>query len=227
MRSFVVLSALIAAGATSGAAQQTPDTTVLRPVVISATRVPMDRQAAPASVTVITGDELKARGIATVSEALASVPGLAVVQSGSFGATTSLFARGGESDYVKVLVDGVPLNNPGGSFDFATLTTDNIDRIEVVRGPTSVVYGSDAVAGVVQLFTRRGDGPPRGFADVRGGSFGTIEGTAGVAGGSTRLGYLFGAASRETDGIHPFNNDYSNRVLSGRLSFAPSARPIS
>jgi len=99
-------------------AQQSTDTTVLRPVVISATRVPIDQQRAPASVTVIRGEDLRSRGIANVSDALASVPGLMVVRSGSFGATTSLFARGGESDYVKVLVDGVPLNNPGGAFDF-------------------------------------------------------------------------------------------------------------
>jgi vitamin B12 transporter len=170
-------------------AQQSPDTTVLRPVVISATRVPIDRRAAPASVTTITGDELRARGITMVSDALAMVPGLAIVQSGSFGATTAVFARGGESDYLKVLVDGVPLNKPGGAFDFATLTTDNLDRIEVVRGPTSVVYGSDAVAGVVQLFTRRVAGPPRGSVDVRGGTYGTIDGNAGVAGQSSLAGY--------------------------------------
>ena len=153
-----VLAAIVA-GPLSLAAQQSADTTVLRPVVISATRIPIDRQAAPASVTVISGDDLRARGITSVSDALASVPGLAVVRSGSFGATTALFARGGESDYVKVLVDGVPLNNPGGVFDFATLTTDNLERIEIVRGPASVVYGSDAVAGVMQLFTRRGIRP--------------------------------------------------------------------
>jgi vitamin B12 transporter len=203
-------------------AQQSRDTTVLVPVVITATRVPIELKVAPASVTVIRGDDLRSRGIATVSDALASVPGLMVVRSGSFGATTSLFARGGESDYVKVLVDGVPLNNPGGAFDFATLTTDNLDRIEIVRGPASVVYGSDAVAGVIQLFTRRGVGPTRGFVDVRGGTFGTVEGAAGVSGGNSTLGYSLGAATRETDGIFAFNNDFRNRVESGRLSFAPS-----
>jgi vitamin B12 transporter len=202
-------------------AQQSSDTTVLRPVVISATRVPIDRRAAPASVTTITGDELRARGITMVSDALAMVPGLAIVQSGSFGATTAVFARGGESDYLKVLVDGVPLNKPGGAFDFATLTTDNLDRIEVVRGPTSVVYGSDAVAGVVQLFTRRGAGPPRGSVDVRGGTYGTIDGNAGVAGQSSLAGYSLGVASRQTDGIHEFNNDFRNTTFSGRLSLAP------
>jgi len=217
----VLASSLIVAAAPA-LAQQSSDTTVLRPVVVSATRVPIDRQSAPASVTVLPGDVLRARGIATVSEALASVPGLSVVQSGSFGATTALFARGGESDYVKVLVDGVPLNNPGGGFDFATLTTDNLDRIEVVRGPASVVHGSDAVSGVVQLFTRRGTGAPRGFADVRGGSFGTMDASAGVAGGTKSVGYSLGGSSRETDGIHDFKNGFRYQTWSGRLSLAPS-----
>jgi vitamin B12 transporter len=123
---------------------------------------------------------------------------------------------------VKVLVDGVPLNNPGGSFDFANLTTDNLDRIEVVRGPVSVVYGSDAVAGVVQLFTRRGAGAPRGFAESRAGTFSTFEGSLGVSGGSSVVGYSLGAANRQTDGALAFNNDYWNRTASGRLSLTPS-----
>ena len=207
-------------------AQQSRDTTVLRPVVVSATRVPIEKPAAPASVTVLSGADLRARGVSTVSEALASVPGLAVVQSGSFGATTALFARGGESDYVKVLVDGVALNSPGGAFDFASLTTDNLDRIEVVRGPGGVVHGSDAVAGVVQLFTRRGAGPAHGEVDVRAGSYGTIEGSGNVAGGSTAVGYSLGGASRQTDGIHDFNNDFWNRTVSGRLSFTPGATTV-
>ena len=224
MRTLVVLALAAAPAAVS--AQQSRDTTVLRPVVISATRTPIEKHAAPASVTVISGADLRSRGIATVSEALASVPGLAVVQSGSFGATTALFARGGESDYVKVLIDGVPLNNPGGGFDFATLTTDNLDRIEVVRGPASVVYGSDAVAGVVQLFTRRGAGPARGSVELRGGSYGSLDGGATVAGGSSVASYSLGATSRQTDGIHAFNNAYWNRTFSGRVSLASGANTL-
>jgi vitamin B12 transporter len=225
MRITIALIALTVAS-TRATAQQAKDTTALSPVVITATRVPLDEKVGPASVTVIRGEDLRAQGITMVSDALASVPGLMVVRSGSFGATTSLFARGGESDYVKVLIDGVPLNNPGGAFDFASLTTDNIDRIEVVRGPASVAYGSDAVAGVVQLFTRRGLGAPRGFADIRGGTFGTLEGEGGVAGGAAKLGYSLAASSRETDGIFDFNNNFRNRVASGRLTFTPGATTV-
>ena len=88
-----------------------------------------------------------------------------MVQGGPFGAATSLFVRGGESDYVKVLVDGVPVNQPGGFYDFGSLTTDNVERIEVLRGPASVLYGSDAIAGVVQIVTRDGGD---GLAALRG-----------------------------------------------------------
>ena len=223
-----VLAAITATGraVAQQAADTTSDTTRLRPVVISATRVPVERSSAPATVTVLGGEALRSRGIVSVADALASVPGLSVVQSGSFGATTSLFARGGESDYVKVLIDGVPVNNPGGTFDFASLTTDNIDRIEIVRGPTSVVYGSDAVAGVVQLFTRKGEGPARGFADFRSGSFGTFEASLGVDGSSSAATYSLAAATRETDGIYAFNNDYRNRGGTARVSFAPSIATI-
>ena len=216
----------LAFASSSVLAQASRDTTLLQPVVITATRVPIVEQVAPASVTVIRGEVLRARGISTVSDALASVPGLMVVRSGSFGATTSLFARGGESDYVKVLVDGVPLNSPGGAFDFATLTTDNLDRIEIVRGPASVAYGSDAVVGVIQMFTRRGAGPPHGYAEMRGGSFGTVEAEAGVAGGAARTGYSLGASNRRTDGFLPFNNDYWNRTATGRLTFAPAGTTV-
>jgi len=231
MRIRPLILAAIAVSALAGrtiaqAPDSTSDTTRLRPIVISATRVPVERRSAPASVTVIEGDALRSRGVVTVADALATVPGLALVRSGSFGATTSLFARGGESDYVKVLIDGVPVNNPGGTFDFASLTTDNVDRIEVVRGPASVVYGSDAIAGVVQLFTRRGDGPSRGFAELRGGSFGTLETSFGVDGSSSMAAYSLAGAVRESDGIYAFNNDYHNRGGSARVSFAPSFATI-
>jgi vitamin B12 transporter len=70
-----------------------------------------------------------------------------------------LFVRGGESDYVQVLIDGVQVNDPGGSFDWAHLRTEDIERVEIVRGPSSVLYGSDAVSGVIQVFTRAGGAP--------------------------------------------------------------------
>jgi len=158
---FAAALAALAAPSVSHA-QQTPiDTATLAPVVVTATRTDVKPVAPLASTTVITGAELRAQGITTLGDALAGVPGVFAPQSGSYGAQTSLFLRGGESDYTEVLVDGVPVNDPGGAIDLANLTTDNIDRIEIVRGPTSVLYGSNAVTGVIQIFTREGSGPAR------------------------------------------------------------------
>src|SRR5256712_8686340 len=170
-------------------AQEPRDTVILTPVVVTAPRIPTPADAVTAAVTVISGVDLRAQGIRTVLDALRDVPAAAVVQTGSFGGLTSLFLRGGQSKYVKVLVDGVPVNEPGGAFDFARLTTDYVDRIEVLRGPPARLYGSDAVTGVVQIFTRRGVGTARAAASVRGGTYGTLAWGAEAWGGSDAASY--------------------------------------
>lgn len=227
LRSSVASLAPLVAGVVLHAQQPAPaggsDTTRLEAVVVTASRVPVPVATAPSAVTVLDGEELRRQGVASVADALRLVPGMTVARSGSMGATTTLFLRGGERDYVKVLVDGVPANEPGGDFDFANLTTDNVERIEVVRGPASVLYGSDAVTGVVQIFTRRGAGRTRLDATARGGTFATREGDARVGAGSDRASWSLAAARRETDGILPFNNDARSTVLSAAGGLA-SAR---
>ena len=192
-------------------------------IVVTANRMPLSAVSEPAAVTVLDGEELRRRGVRFVADALREVPSASVVSSGSWGGVSSLFLRGGESDYVKVLVDGVPLNAPGGAVDLAALTLDNIDRIEVVRGPSSVVYGSDAVSGVVQLFTRRGGGPAAGTAALTAGSYGTWVGEASGTGGGSRVAASVGGSRTVTDGTYDFNSDFDNTVLSGRVGYAPSA----
>ncbi len=208
------------------AAGEPADTATLREIVVTATRLPAPLASATAAVTVITGAEIERRGIATVGEALRSVPGADVVATGPFGGATSLFLRGGESDYVLVLVDGVPLNAPGGAVDLATLTTAGVARIEVVRGPASVLYGSDAVSGVVQVFTRRGGGPARWEAEGQGGTFGEQSWQAALAGGwpGQAAGWRLGWSRFADAGIYAFNNAYRNDVADGSLSLAPDAR---
>ncbi|HET9728682.1 MAG TPA: TonB-dependent receptor plug domain-containing protein, partial [Acidimicrobiia bacterium] len=144
---FVAAASVCLAGP---AAAQQSDTARIAPVVVTATRVPIIAAASPATIDVITGDELRLRGATSIASALQMLPGVTFAQSGSFGSATSLFLRGGESKYVKVLIDGVPVNDPGGAMDFGSLTTDNVERIELVRGPASVLYGADAVTGVIQ-----------------------------------------------------------------------------
>lgn len=204
--------------------QGTPDTVTLPAVVVTATRVPITLQSASAAITVISGESLRARGITTVADALRLMPGAAVVATGSFGGQTSLFVRGGESDYVKVLVDGVPQNQPGGFYDFANLGTEDVERIEIVRGPVSVLYGSDAVAGVVQVFTRSGLGRTNGSLAFGGGSYGTEWGSGAMSGAAGSLGWDVTLARRSTDGTYRFNSADRRSLAGASLRFAPDAR---
>ena len=202
------------------------DTVVLKPVVVTATRVPTPADAVPAAVTVVSGASLRERGIRTVADALRETLGATVVETGGPGSQTSLFLRGGESDYVKVLLDGVPLNQPGGAYTFAHLTTDDVERIEIVRGPVSVLYGSDAVAGVIQIFTRTGLGGavPQVDAEAGAGTYGTSRVGGTITGGTVRFGYSLGFSRFASDGLFPVNNDYRNSTVTGRLRAAPDAR---
>ncbi len=204
--------------------QQPQDTVVLKPVVVTATRVPVSADLVASAVTVLRGSDLVAQGVRTVAQALETVPGVHVAETGSFGGQTSLFMRGGESDYTKVLLDGVPLNQAGGAIDLAQLTTDNIDRIEIVRGPVSVLYGTDAVTGVVQVFTRTGQGAARWGADLRGGTYGSTQGAVDVTGGTATIGYSARVSRFSSDGLYPYNNQYRNSVVSAGLRLAPDAR---
>ena len=225
MRPFSKLCLLAASTAATAlaapASAQDPDTVTLNTVVISATKTPTLRSELTQSVTVIKGEDLRARGITRVSDALQQVPGVNLAQNGSFGSVTSLFLRGGESRYTKVLIDGVAVNQSGGYFDFSHLTTDNIERIEVVRGPASVLYGADAVTGVIQIFTKRGHGPLSLDASGRGGTYDTIDGDLGLSGSSQTIAYSLAGAAHKSDGLYNFNNQYSNGTLSGSLALSP------
>ncbi|HEX5474182.1 MAG TPA: TonB-dependent receptor [Vicinamibacterales bacterium] len=150
-------------------------------IVVSAAQADVPLSQAAASVSVITGDEMRARQLTTVADALREVPGLAVARTGSAGAVTGVFPRGGESDYSLVLIDGIEANAFGGGFDFAHLSADDIDRIEVVRGPQSALFGSNAIGSVIRIVTREG-GPTRGAASVEGGRFGTSRADASASG---------------------------------------------
>jgi vitamin B12 transporter len=199
----------------------TPPRDSLAAMVVTATRVPIATAAPIAMSTVLKGDDLRAQGITRVEDALRLVPGAQVVSSGAVGSLTSLFLRGGNSNYVRVLVDGVPVNEAGGAFDWASLTVDNVDRIEVVQGPASVLYGSDAVSGVVQIFTRDGKGPLSTHAYAGVGSAGGRRDELGWSGGDLNAGFTLNGSHQYTDGILPFNNAFLDDILSASLRLAP------
>ncbi|MDB4888525.1 MAG: TonB-dependent receptor [Gemmatimonadetes bacterium] len=212
-RSLVPLFAL-AAFPLAVSAQVAKDTARIAPVVVTATRSPLAAGRTPASTSVVTGEQLRREGITTVIDALRQVPGVSVVQTGSYGGQTSLFIRGGESKFAKVLIDGIPVNDAGGAFDFSTLSTDNLDRIEIVRGPASVLYGSDAMAGVIQLFTRLGTGRTHAELSGRGGKYGSYDADGAVRGSTDMLTYSLAGARHRTDGIQSFNSQYRQDVAS-------------
>lgn len=157
----------------------------LSEISISATGVPTPVTQTGSSVTVLTSDLLQAQQARTVPDALRQVPGLNVVQTGGAGGQTSVFIRGTNSNHVKVQIDGIDVNDPSTpnrAFDFSQLLTEDLSRIEVLRGPQSGLYGADAIGGVISFVTKRGEGPARATAFVEGGSYGTANQGARLSG---------------------------------------------
>ncbi|MDH3422035.1 MAG: TonB-dependent receptor, partial [Gemmatimonadota bacterium] len=226
MRILPIAAALLAFPWAAGAQE---DVFSLDGFVVTVSPTPRALRSVTSHVTILEGQELRANGITSLADALRDVAGLDIVRNGSFGATTSLFLRGGESDHTLVLVDGVQVNRAGGGFDFASLTTDNIERVEVVRGPASALYGSDAMAGVVHVVTRTGRGLPRVSATVEAASFAeprdvAVDGTrwsADVTGGSDRFGYSASLSRESNEGILEFNNRFQRSAFTGRAGFVP------
>lgn len=196
----------------------------VEPVVVSETRMEKPLSQATGSVYVITRDQLEKRQFPYLREVLRDVPGLTIVQTGSRGGATSLFTRGGESDFTMVMIDGVKVNDAGGGFEFANLTTDNVERIEVVKGPQSALYGSDAIGGVINVITRKGSGATRVVAEVMAGagrgigsSMGTHQQRLGVSGASDRLDYSAEWSRFDHAGMFGLNNQFKNSVFSGNF----------
>jgi outer membrane receptor protein involved in Fe transport len=191
-------------------------------VVVSATRTDAPADQVGVSVTAFTAADLERRQIPLVADLLRLSPGVMVVRSGGPGALTSLFVRGGESNHNKVLLDGIPLNEPGSTLNCSNLTTDNLERVEIVRGALSALFGSDAMASVVQLVTKRPDRSrtrPQGTFSIEGGTYGTVRGSAAASGASGKVDYAIGAQRFSTDNREP-NNAFENTTLSANVGVA-------
>ncbi|MBA3831554.1 MAG: TonB-dependent receptor [Chthoniobacterales bacterium] len=191
-------------------------------IVVSATRIPTPEEETPASVSVITADDFVEKQTERVGDALRQVPGLSVVQSGTAGQLTSVFTRGLRSEHTQVLIDGVPINQGlAGLFNFADLTVDDLDRIEVVRGPQSTVYGPRALAGVIQLFTKQGEETPATSLSLEGGSYDTFRETLSSSGKIGEVDYSFGGSRLDTDNARP-NNQYRLSSTVGTIGWSPN-----
>lgn len=200
---------------------------------LTATRTPTLIGRTGTSLTVINEQEIANREQFSVSEILRGRVGVDVVRSGPAGGQTSVFLRGANSQGTKVLLDGIPMNDPSSAtrgFDFSTLDTENIERIEVLRGPQSLLYGSDAIGGVVNITTKRGEGPTTATVSGMGGSFGTSRTAANISGGDELKYFSLGGSYLNTEGISQAskrlgnveNDGFRNGTLTGRFGYTPS-----
>ncbi|MGH7024205.1 MAG: TonB-dependent receptor plug domain-containing protein [Caulobacteraceae bacterium] len=174
---------LLCAGAARAQQTVTPPNEVSA-VVVTATLTPTPIDEVGSSITLITADEIDAHQWRTLPDALDTTPGLNIVQTGGPGGQTSVFIRGANSNHTEVIIDGIDVNDPSqnGAYDFGQGLASNIEKIEVLRGPESSLYGADALGGVIDIVTPKGEGPPRVTASLEGGSFDTFNQTVGLSG---------------------------------------------
>lgn len=204
-----------------GAVVTVPDT------VVSASRIELPAERVGSAVTVITAEDLERSGQKFVSDALRDVPGLAVSRTGSPGAATAVRIRGAEANHTLVIVDGIEINDQsaGSEYDFSRLLTSEIERIEILRGSQSALFGSDAIGGVISITTKRGRDGFSGTAEAEGGSFRTRQGAVALRYGGERFSIAGNVTRYRTDGIsnaaedrgNPENDGYRNDT--GSLNF--------
>jgi vitamin B12 transporter len=189
-------------------------------VVVTAQAEPTIAQETTAPTTVIARDEIEERQSITLPDLLLFTPGVAIGRTGAEGGSASVFLNGGNSSYTKVLVDGTAVNEPGNAVDFSNFTLDNIDKVEVVRGAESALYGTDAVAGVIQVFTHRGTTRTPEFSLFgEGGSFSTGRGGGQISGLLGAFDYSAAASYFQTEG-QGINNRFLNRTVSGNFGYS-------
>ena len=209
--------------------ETSPDVQTLDPIIVSATKTPVPLRQVTSAVEVLTEKDFKRRKIKTVVEALRLSPGLAVMQNGGPGGTANVRIRGGSSRQTLVLIDGAIVNSAtSGDFNFAHLTTDNIEKIEIVRGAQSTLWGADAMGGVINITTKQGRGPLTAGAFFEYGSFNTLREGGHVSGSKGPVDFSVALSRWDTTGISQINSRrgaterdaYRNWQVSSRVGMA-------
>ena len=180
------------------------DAAMIPEIVVTPNRAPVPLSKVASSVTVIDRQDIERQNKATVTELLRQVPGVTIANNGAPGQTSTVFMRGTNSNHVLVMIDGMVVNDPsqpGNAFDFANISMNNIERVEVLRGPQSTLYGSQAIGGVINIITRQGVGKPRSNAYAEYGSYNTYRTGAGSNGEIGNTSYSFGVSQFHTSGI--------------------------
>lgn len=187
-------------------------------VVVTATRTEQPILELASSTSLLTGLQLLESAKRNLVEALTAIPGLDIIQNGGSGAQADVFIRGANSEHTLIMIDGVEMNDPsspGRTYDLGHLGLDNIDRIEVVRGPQSTLYGSDAIGGVINIISKKGAGKPKLFLSSEAGSFKSYKESAGLNGGIGIIDYSLGISRFDTEGFSSSNEKYGNSEKDG------------
>jgi len=199
----------------------------LSDVVVTATKTNTPLYELANSITVIDSAEIEKRESNTVLELLKTEYGIDITQQGSFGSLANVYTRGSNTGHTLVLIDGIEVNmpsDPGGTYDFGNLPVDNIERIEILRGPQSTLYGSDAMAGVINIITKKGTGKPKFSLQTEGGSYGSYKGLAGLNGSYDFLDYSLTLSREKTDGFSSASEKDGNKEKDGSSSDNLSSR---
>jgi vitamin B12 transporter len=208
-------------GLTISAATRAATTETAEPVdeiIVLASRLQQTAAETGTSISVLEREDLELLGFSFAVDAIASLPGVTVNQNGAFGGVASVRIRGASSAQTLTLINGVPVNDasaPGGGFDFARLDTANIERIEILRGPQSTLWGTDAIGGVVSITTRQPEPGLAGNLFLEGGSFDTLRGGASIGGANDTGEFRLAATRQDTDGISKADEDNGNREEDG------------
>ena len=224
---------VIAAGLASAAGSilaAEPPVTSGPPVIVTASPVGLPEREVGSAISVITGEQIRERQARFVFEVLRDVPGVAVNQSGAPGSLTQVRIRGAESNQTLVLIDGVRANDPaiGDEYDFAHLLADDIERIEVLRGPQSAIYGSESLGGVISIITRRGQRGIQAGGYLETGSFSTVNGNAYLRGAGDVYDFALSASQRDANGtnISRFGSEpdgYRNKTFNATGALRPTS----
>lgn len=196
-------------------------------VVVTATRTSTPAYELASSFSVIDSNRIKYSNTTNIYQLLQTQTGVSISQQGAPGAFTQVYLRGADPSQTQVLIDGVSLNmanDPSNTYDFADLSTDNVERIEIIRGPQSTLYGSNALAGVINIITKKGSGKPKFSISTEGGSYNTYKGWLGLSGGLRKLNYSLSFSKYKTDGFSSADEKFGNTERDGTENYNTSAR---
>lgn len=229
--SAISAAALLCALSFSAHAQSmaTPAAATLEETVVAATRTAQPLSDAVADISIVDRETLDRSGAAALEDVLARLPGVEIVRNGGPGSTASVYLRGANNEFTAVYIDGirVDLQSGSGGAPWEAMPLDLIDRVEVLRGPAGAVYGSDAMGGAIQIFSKKGEGAPRPSVSVGGGTYGTRQAAAGLSGGAGAFDYAVGMSYAESDGFsartrasdNPDKDGYRRKSANARLGF--------